>query len=62
MLEALGEDVPADDFACMRKLEEVTGTTAPAQLAALESAHERFSDVVDVAGMDAHVENAALRL
>ena len=62
VLEALGEDVPADDFACMRKLEEVTGTTAPAQLAALESAHERFSDVVDVAGMGAHVENAALRL
>ena len=62
VLEALGEDVPADDFACMRKLEEVTGTTAPAQLAALESAHERFSDVVDVAGMGAYVENAALRL
>ena len=62
VLEALGEDVPADDFACMRKLEEVTGTTAPAQLAALESAHERFSDVVDVAGLGAYVENAALRL
>ena len=62
VLEALGEDVPADDFACMRKLEEVTGTTAPAQLAALESAHERFSDVVDVAGMGAYVENAALKL
>ncbi len=62
VLEALGEDVPADDFACMRKLEEVTGTTAPAQLAALESAHERFSDVVDVAGMGTYVENAALRL
>ncbi len=62
VLEALGEDVPADDFACMRKLEEVTGTCAPAQLAALETAHERFSDVVDVPGMGAYVEDAALRL
>ena len=62
VLEALGEDVPADDWACMRKLEEVTGTCAPAQLAALETAHERFSDVVDVPGMGAYVEDAALRL
>ena len=62
VLEALGEDVPADDFACMRKLEEVTGTCAPAQLAALETAHERFSDVVDVPGMGAYVEDAALKL
>ena len=62
VLEALGEDAPADDFACMRKLEEVTGTTAPAQLEALEGALERFSDVVDVAGMDAYVEDAALKL
>ncbi len=62
VLEALGEDVPADDFACMRKLEEVTGTCAPTQLAALETARERFSDVVDVADMGAYVENAALRL
>lgn len=62
VLEALGEDVPADDFACMRKLEEVTGTCAPAQLAALETAHERFSDVVDVPSMGAYVEDAALRL
>ncbi len=62
VLEALGEDVPADDFACMRKLEEVTGTTAPAQLAALETARERFSDVVDVPGMGAYVEEAARKL
>ena len=62
VLEALGEDVPADDFACMRKLEEVTGTCAPAQLAALETAEERFSDVVDVPGMGAYVEEAARKL
>ncbi len=62
VLEALGEDVPADDFACMRKLEEVTDTCAPAQLAALETAEERFSDVVDVPGMGAYVEEAALKL
>ena len=62
VLEALGEDVPADDFACMRKLEEVTGTCAPAQLAALETAEERFSDVVDVPGMGVYVEEAARKL
>ncbi|HIU04166.1 MAG TPA: threonine synthase [Candidatus Coprousia avicola] len=62
VLQALGAEVPADDFACMRALEEATGTTAPAQLAALEAAAVRFADVVDVPGMGAYVESAAQRL
>lgn len=55
---ALGLAVPADDFDCVRTLEEATGTVAPAQLTALEHAEIRFSDVVDVPGMGAYVESA----
>ncbi len=61
VLAALGHETPADDFACMRELERVTSTTAPVQLASLETARARFSDVVDVPAMGAYVEQAALK-
>ena len=59
---ALGLPCPRNDFACMRVLEETTGTTAPAQLAELEEKPVRFDDVVDVDGMGAYVETAAARM
>ena len=60
--EALGLDVPADDFACMEVLAEATGTVPPAQLAELRHKPELHHDVVDVEGMSAFVEQAAGRL
>lgn len=55
--ESLMLDAPADDFACMRELEEASGTKAPAALAALEGAAERFNDVISVTDMPAYVES-----
>ncbi len=55
--DALELAAPADDFACMRELEVVSGTKAPAALAALEGATERFGDVIAVADMPAYVES-----
>ncbi len=59
---ALGLECPEDDFACMKVLEEQTGTVAPAQLAELEEKPVRFTDVVDVPDMGAYVESAAARM
>ncbi len=66
---ALGVDVPAEKnadgtprepgFAAMDALEAATGTPAPAQLRALETAPVRFADVVDPAGIGAYVERQA---
>ncbi len=55
--DALELAAPADDFACMRELEVASGTKAPAALAALEGATERFGDVIAVADMPAYVES-----
>lgn len=54
--DALGLPADGDDFACMRTLETASGVTAPAALAALETAPVRFDDVLDVADMPAYVE------
>ena len=63
VLAALGRDTAGmGDFACMDALSELTGTTAPAALSALRSAEERFGDVVSVSGMNAYVEDAAVRI
>ena len=47
---------PQDDFACMRELEGASETKAPAALAALENADERFGDVIAVGDMSSYVE------
>ena len=60
--EAIGLDVPTDDFACMDVLAEATGTTPPAQLASLQEAPVLHNDVVDIDGMAGFVEQAALKL
>ena len=54
--EALGLSAPQDDFACMRELEGASATKAPAALAALENADERFGDVIAVGDMPSYVE------
>lgn len=60
--EAIGIDVPTDDFACMDVLAEATGTTPPAQLAALQEVPVLHGDVVDIDGMAGFVEQATLKL
>ena len=60
--EALGWDASGSDFACMDVLAEHSGTTAPKALRGLEHADVRFTDVVDIDGMPAYVEQAADRL
>ena len=60
--EALGWDASGSDFDCMDVLAEHSGTTAPKALRGLERADVRFTDVVDIDGMPAYVEQAADRL
>ena len=60
--DALGLDVPEDDFEAMRVLEQATNTVAPVQLAELESKPVRFEDVCDVADMANYVEQAAKKM
>ena len=60
--DALGLDVPEDDFDAMRVLEQATNTVAPAQLAELESKPVRFEDVCDVDEMASYVESAAKKM
>ena len=60
--DALGLDIPEDDFEAMRVLEQATNTVAPTQLAELESKPVRFEDVCDVDEMASYVESAAKRM
>lgn len=60
--EALGWDASGSDFDCMDVLTEHSGTTAPKALRGLEHADVRFTDVVDIDGVPAYVEQAADRL
>lgn len=60
--EALGWDASGSDFDCMDVLAEHSGTTVPKALRGLERANVRFTDVVDIDGMPAYVEQAADRL
>lgn len=60
--EALGWDASGSDFDCMDVLAEHSGTTTPKALRGLEQADVRFTDVVDIDGMPAYVEQAADRL
>ena len=51
VLSALGEPVPADDFAALDKLHEVTKVPVPGNLAGLKDAPVRFTETVDPADM-----------
>lgn len=63
---ALGIDLDRngfdDDFACMRKLEDRTGTHAPSALAMLENKPVRFDDVIVKEDMPEYVERACKEL
>ena len=59
--DALGLDVPEDDFEAMRVLEQATNTIAPAQLAELESKPVRFEDVCDVDEMASYDRSKAAK-
>ena len=54
--DALGIDAPEDAFVCMDVLEEKSGVKAPAPLANLKTADERFGDVITKEDMPAYVE------
>ena len=60
--ESLGLDASGTDFECMDVLSKATGTTAPAALRGLETADVRFSNVVEIDGMEGFVEQAAKAL
>ena len=49
VLAALGQEAPENDFEAMQALEQATGRTAPASLAALRQKAERFNTVIDPA-------------
>jgi len=63
VLAALGTNTDGmDGFACMDRLEQLTGTTAPVQLSSLRSAQELHTDVCDQDKMCAFVESACARV
>lgn len=47
VLHALGEPVPADEFAAMRLLREKTGVPIPQSLASLSEKGVRFTDIIE---------------
>ena len=49
VLAALGRQAPENDFEAMQALEQATGRTAPASLAALKTRTERFDAVIEPA-------------
>ncbi len=59
VLRALGEDTEpqADPFALLKKLEEASGTAAPAKLAALRELPVLHKEVIDAQGMEEAVLN-----
>lgn len=63
VLAALGHDVSGlDGFACMDRLEELTGIGAPTQLSSLRHAPELHTSVCDQAEMAGFVEAACARV
>ncbi|WEV66496.1 threonine synthase [Bifidobacterium sp. ESL0764] len=59
---ALGLDTTGTDFACMDRLAQASGTTAPRNLRDLEHAAERFTDVIDIDAMPGYVRDVSMRL
>ena len=57
--ESLGLSTAGSDFDCMDSLADATGTTAPKALRDLDHARVRFTDVIDVPGMRAAVQQSA---
>ncbi len=55
VLSALGEEVGEDEFAVMRRLNEITGVPIPKALAELQSKQVRHTDVIDREEMQSYV-------
>jgi len=47
VLESLGENIPADDFEALEKLQSISGMKIPENLSSLKSFDKRFSTVVE---------------
>ena len=62
VLEAIGETVPADDAAALRKMEEVTAFPVPESVYALYKAEERFDKAVNVDEVNKCILDFAHRL
>ena len=61
VLEALGQETPDSDFACMDALHAFSGMEIPANLRSLENQEPRFTDEIDVADMPDYVKTMAAR-
>ena len=61
VLSAISDDVPADGFAAMDKLNAVTGVPVPQRLARLRDMPVRFTDCVDKNAMLDYVKDAVRR-
>ncbi len=57
VLSALGEEVDDDEFAVMRRLNEITGVPIPKALGELESKAVRHTDVIDREEMQNYVQS-----
>ena len=55
VLSALGENTDTDEFTCVKKLAEKTGTNIPAPISTLENAVPRFNNVCEKQDMTAVV-------
>ena len=55
MLKSIGVEVPADEFAAVRKLAEVTGVDAPESLANIEGKKVRFEKVIKPSEMPSEI-------
>lgn len=62
VLAALGEKVPSDDVAALRKMEDVTAFPVPESVYKLFETEERFGEVTDPSGVPAAVEKFAAGL
>ncbi len=61
VLEALGQDTPDSDFACMDALRDFSGMPIPENLRSLEGQSPRFTDEIDVSDMPEYVKTMAAR-
>lgn len=62
VLQALGAEVPPDEFAAVKRLSKGTGADIPESIAALEKKKIRFSQVILPADMPKEIELFATRL
>ncbi len=62
VLESIGESVPADDVAALRKMEEVTAFPVPDSVYALFGMKERFGKVIEVSEVSDAVKEFARAL